>query len=341
MEAEGVVPPTGGDLEIGVDFAATANYAMQQNDIPLVRSVTLTNRSSRALQGLRLRLWADPSIIDPEDRIVEAIDPGKDLVIRGLRPRLLRKALVALTEREVGQLHVEVWSGTTVLATRNEPIAVFAFNEWIASPSLPELTAAFVMPNDPAIETILGTARQVLTRDGDRDASLSGYQSGDPRKAWSMAAAIYQAIASLGLGYIVPPASFEKTGQKVRTPGQILDARLATCLDLTFLYAACCEQAGLNPLVTLLDGHAFGGLWLVPERLLSAATDDAALLRKRIDLHEMLAVELTGLCHHPPLPFAQAIDEARRRLTDDASFVRSLDVGMARAAGIRPVPISL
>ena len=340
MEGAGATLPVHEGLGVDIDFVATANYAMQQNDVPLVRSITIQNRTGRAFSGFKIRLWTDPPVIEPVERIVDLIDSGKDVVLRDVRPTLLRKALLAVTERVAGQVHVQITCDGAVVGSRSEPLAILAFNEWIAYPPLPELTAAFVMPNDPAVEKILGAARQVLLGAGDRDGALSGYQSGDSKKAWGIAAAIYQAIGAFGIGYVVPPASFEKTGQKVRTPSQILDAKLATCLDLTFLYAACCEQAGLNPLVTFLKGHAFAGVWLLPERLRTGATDDASLLRKRIDLHEMLGVELTGLCRPQPLPFVQAIDEARKRLADDGEFERSIDVGMARAAGIRPLPLS-
>ncbi len=338
MEARDGILSTATGLGIEVAFAASINYAMQQNDVPLVRDVTLRNETGAHLSGLEVRLWTEPAVIDPEERTIQLLPAGESICLRDIRPLLLRAQLVDRTEREVGHLHVEVTSGDAVLGFRREPIAILAYNEWDASAPLHELTAAFVLPNDPAVETILVKARGVLARSGDPDASLSGYQTGDPRKVWGVVSAIYQAAASFGIGYVVPPASFEKTGQKVRTPSQILETKLATCLDLAFLFAACCEQAGLNSLVTLLKGHAFTAVWLVPERLPAAVTGDAAFLRKRVDLHEMIAVELTGICRKEPLPFPQALEEARLALADDAKFERAVDVRAARSAGIRPIP---
>ena len=57
--------------------------------------------------------------------------------------------------------------------------------------------------------------------------------------------------------YVLPPASFEKSGQKVRGPSEILERRLGTCLDTSLFYAACLEQAGLQPLIVLTDGPRF------------------------------------------------------------------------------------
>ena len=43
-------------------------------------------------------------------------------------------------------------------------------------------------------------------------------------------AAIYRAIAELGIRYINPPASFETTGQKVRFPSDIVAPRFEPCI---------------------------------------------------------------------------------------------------------------
>ena len=41
-----------------------------------------------------------------------------------------------------------------------------------------------------------------------------------------------------------------------------MEQRLGTCMDLTLLYAACLEALGLHPLLVMMDGHIFAGVWL-------------------------------------------------------------------------------
>src|SRR3546814_5829719 len=82
----------------------------------------------------------------------------------------------------------------------------------------------------------------------------------------------------------LPPASFERNGQKIRTPGEVLDNGIATCLDSAVLFASALEQIGLRPLIAFTEGHAICGLWLQPQTLPSLITDDPAELRKHIDL---------------------------------------------------------
>ena len=43
---------------------------------------------------------------------------------------------------------------------------------------------------------------------------MNGYQSGDPRRAYMLAAAIWSAVTGLGLTYAVPPASFEREDRR-------------------------------------------------------------------------------------------------------------------------------
>ena len=90
----------------------------------------------------------------------------------------------------------------------------------------------------------------------------------------------------------------------MRSPGDILDRkRLATCLDSALLFAACLEQAHLNPVVVLTRGHAFVGVWLKDDGFSAAVVDDAQMLRKRRDLDDLIFVETTLLTQMPPARF--------------------------------------
>src|SRR5690606_28588916 len=110
------------------------------------------------------------------------------------------------------------------------------------------------------------TASEVLARHG-QPAGLDGYQSGDPRRAYLLCAALWSAVAGEGITYAAPPSSFEQTGQKTRRPGVVLGDRLATCLDTTLLFAAGIEALGLNPVIVMQQGHCFVGAWIVEKTL--------------------------------------------------------------------------
>ena len=80
------------------------------------------------------------------------------------------------------------------------------------------------------------------------------------KRAWELTSAIWAAVARMKLDYALPPASFEQTGQKVRSPSHVTEHGLATCFDLALFFCAAIEQAGLNPVLVFTKGHAFAGV---------------------------------------------------------------------------------
>lgn len=115
----------------------------------------------------------------------------------------------------------------------------------------------------------------------EKSSALNEYEGGSKR-AWQLASAV--GVARMKLDYALPPASFEQTGQKVRSPSQIADSGLATCFDLTLLFCAALEQMGLNPVIVFTKGHAFVGLWLKPEEFTTTVVDDVTAIRKRVKI---------------------------------------------------------
>lgn len=99
-----------------------------------------------------------------------------------------------------------------------------------------QLLPAFAMPNDPGVAPILWAAAERLAAHG-HPRGLDGYQYQSPQRAYMLTAAIYSAIAGMGLHY-AEPASFESRGQKIRRQMTVEQERLATCLDITLLFAA-------------------------------------------------------------------------------------------------------
>ena len=329
---------------LDVDIAAVPfiNFAMQQNDVPIFAGVRLKNNSDRTFTGLMLRVTTDPTVTAVAERPLSPLVPGDEIVVKDLHPRLLREALAAQTERELGELRVELLENGTPIFRQVQRLEVLAANEWSGALRFPELLAAFVLPNQPAVEQVLGRARDLLL-EHTGNASINGYQKQDTARILAEAAAIYGAIAKSGITYSNPPASFERTGQKIRLPEQMFDFRLGTCLDLAVLYAGCLELAGLHPLVVLIQGHAFVAIWLKDTTFKQTVTEDAAALRKRIELGEMVAVECVCMAQTPPATFQSAQGLGRTRLADcitggSAVFQYALDVAMARKARIRPLP---
>ena len=323
---------------IEVEHDRTVNYAMQQNDVPVIKALRIRNESDDATRDLLVRITTEPAFAASWEGRVTAIKPGETFSLGVIDLPLSHDFLAGLTERVAGSLLVEVLQDNTVLSTSTQRVDVLAYDEWNGLQSIPEILAAFVTPNHPVVESVLSDAAGILGI-WTGNTAISGYQSRDPQRVAFTAAAIYTALQQRNIRYINPPASFEETGQKIRLPDRIQESRLATCLDLSVLTASCLEQAGLHPLVAITSGHAFVGVWLEDETFADVATDDLLRLRKRVELGQITLFETTLLTNEPNVPFEQGVKEALKHLENESAFRCVLDIHRARKSRIRPLPL--
>lgn len=335
-----VATPATRNLVRHLTYDPRVNLALQQNAVPVVHELRLENQDPEPLEDLTLAVWAEPDLCARWERRLARLEGEAtwDVGIPDLS--LPPQRLANLVEREAGRLCLEVSSQGEVLLSETHPLELLAYNEWGGTRSLPESLAAFVMPNHPAVETLLRQARQHLER-WTGNPAFEGYQGRDPNRARLQAAAIFSAIADLDITYVGLPASFEKSGQKVRTPDQLLEARMGNCLDLTLLMAAAMEQAGLHPMLVLVQGHAFPGVWLEERSLPQPVGDDPLSLRKRAEVGEMAFFDSSAAASRPRVSFEQAEEVARKALGEVQAFEYAVDVKASRHARIRPLPIRL
>lgn len=328
-------------IKISAAVATKIGFATHQNAIPVLRELSLS-APGEAAENLTLSLSADPPFVLPRSWRIDAIGAGDMVHVTDRHLALNATMLHDLTENLVGTLHLALTGADGIaLADVSYPVELLAHNHWGGMGSMAELLPAFVMPNDPAVDRLLKGASDVLRRAGKPDG-IDGYHSGKRERVWEMASAIWSSVAGLRLSYALPPASFEQAGQKIRTPSQIFDGRLATCLDTALLFAAALEQACLNPLLVLTQGHAFVGVWLQPVEFATLITEEAAALRRRLDLDDLILFETTLATHNPPASFSQAMATARRQIEEDADarFEMAVDVRRARMQKIRPLGVA-
>jgi len=313
------------------------NYAFQQNAIPVIKELRFQN-DGIPRKDVLIRVSTEPTFAPVAEVRLQSIEADQTFRVAPLDLKLSHDFLVALDERLVGWLKVEVFHAGQALCSVTEPISLLARNEWCGLVSLPEILAAFILPNDPAVMTVLGRASDLL-REHTARGSFTGYQDKNRKRAWEQVAAIYRAIGELGIRYIVPPASFETTGQKVRLPSDILEQRFGTCLDLALLFAACCEQAGLRPLVLIHDGHAYAGCWLEERMMPEPSSDDLQHVRKLVTEELITVFETTVVAGERPGTLKDAERGAKEHLLTEKTFRLFLDVHGARGARIHPLPI--
>jgi len=215
-------------------------------------------------------------------------------------------------------------------------IELLGKDEWGGLAELPEIIAAFVQPNDPAVQAVLRDASKLLEKAGQK-SSIEGYQSQSPKRVSTIVSAIWSAVCQLDLTYAVCPASFESQGQKIRKPSKVFETKLATCLDLSVFFASCLEQAGLHSVIFFTNDHVAIGCWLQDEDFSTSVIDSLQALRKRFQLKELLFFETTLTTNRPPTSFKFAVEETVKLLNNEQDFALAVDINRARHSKIRPV----
>ena len=301
---------TAAALVLTLDADPTLGYASIQNDIPVVRSLRVHNATAKSHVNVVVTVSCIPAFAEGARIRFASLVPGETREISPVDLKADHDYLRQLNEAERATIRVCATVDDEVLANTSVDVLVLAYDQWAGTRGLVELISAFVMPNDLAVDVLLGKASQLLRR-ADSALSMDGYQSKHRDNVWKQVSAFYSTIAAENLQYAEPPSSFTSDGQKVRTPDRIVAGRVATCLDLALLFASCLEQAGLRPVLVFKEGHAFVACWLIPTNFPLAVVDDVQAIRKRVLSGELLVFECTGVAASQRVSLRNAVGRAR------------------------------
>lgn len=325
------------ELPITINAFASPKFslAQQQNSVPIINELYIENNTDEKIEKIEIEVVSDPLFLTPKTWHIDSLSPARRFSLNDLNIDVSRKFLSQLTEAVKGTITVTA-KFDDFITSKTLHIDVLAPDEWGGIGYLPELTSAFCLPNDPSISIILREVAEGLERAG-LDVSLEGYQSKDRKRVWQLVSAIYNAICERKIVYTNPPASFEKIGQKVRSPSRIIQEGLGTCFDLALLFASCLEQIGLNPLILITKNHAFVGCWLINDDFSIAAQDDAQAVRKRVKLGEMILIETTFVTKRPTPSLSRATQAAYDHLENEDEFEYAIDIKRSRMNAIKPI----
>ncbi len=325
---------------IFVNFSPKINYACHQNDIAILKELKIKNTKDIAWADVKITMESSFSFIKPKTWQIKNMNSGEEIVLKDRRIDLDSDSLRNLEEAVSGSVTFILEADKIIIEKLELPIQVLAYNEWGGIEYIPELLAAFVMPNSSGIDSILGETGRMLAKN-NKDSSLNGYCDNNASKVWDMVSALYTVLSSKNFTYCLAPTSFEYNGQKIRLAKDILNNRVVTCLDAVVLFASALEQMGLYPVIVVIKGHAFAGVWLKPTSLGDMIIDSAEQLRKRIVLNELLVFEAVAISNSPAPKFSTAKSLAEEKIAygNDDSFEYMLDIHMTRAHKIRPLSL--
>ena len=327
-------------VEVGGQFHGTINFAMQQNYVPIIKYIRISNVSGAVLENLKLKISFEPQFARPYETKIEQIQTDTPIEISPIHVILSPEYLLSLTEKIVGNINVEIFDENECIYSHDDTIELLAYDEWSGLLVMPEIISAFVTPNHPRISELVHKAETFLMK-WTKDPSFSGYQTNNPRHVKLQMAAIYAALQEENIVYHMPPASYEKIGQRVRLVNSVLEQKKGTCLDLSILYASCLEAVGLHPILIFIAGHAFLGCWLEQDTFPDCIQDDISAITKRLaqGIDEICVVECTDYVVGKNVDFDKAEKHAQDHLLNHGDFLLAVDIMRSRGSGIRPIPM--
>lgn len=124
------------------------------------------------------------------------------------------------------------------------------------------LLACFVTPNDPIVQYYTQNIQEKILQ--GEAASVNK----DPQEAVRFLAGIYQATLQSGMVYSgtkgIPSSlqDYSQMSQHNRLPREVITGNTGLCLELSLLYASVLSNAGLEPIIFMVPGHAYPGFKL-------------------------------------------------------------------------------
>jgi superfamily I DNA and/or RNA helicase len=320
------------------DFLPCLNFSMQHNHYNSLIACNLMNDSEMSWENIEITIEGE--MLDTSAIHIDVVPPGTHIEIKDLSINVNPSLLIELTEGIDSKFRLIFNMDGKCLLNKEFSIKLMAYDQWTGISINPELLASFVTPNCSLLPKVNVVTSKFLEQ-WTGSSALDEYQSQNPNRVRLQVAAIYEALRNEALIYATIPASFEKYGQRIRTVDKVLTEKLATCIDLSILFASCLESIGINPILVFTKGHCFVGAWLVNDSYNKTVSDDGSFLLKSSSdgLNEIVVVESTCLTSSSPINFDEAVILAKNHLFEEQNFECFIDVYRARINGIRPLPL--
>lgn len=331
----------GADMENLITFGGVSvrqiNYAMQQNDVPIFRSITMKNNTSEELSDVTVRITFDPDFAHPYSSGHIYIAPGETVELSPVNISLSYDYLLGLTHKKDCHVTLEAVCGDKVIGKRTDSIELLAYDQWTGSMLMPEMICAFITPDHPKVREVIAKASEYMN-EWCGDPSFAGYSNRSAINVKMQMGAIYAALHDENIAYTAPNESYE-AAQRVRLPNIVLESRMGTCLDLSVLYCACLESVGLNSLLIFTNNHAFAGCWIEEETFSDAIKYNCTSIRKRISkgVDILSVVECTDFAAGKTADLETAEKHAAEMLEDAEGFSFAVDVKRSRLVGVCPM----
>jgi len=331
------------DLIIKLDVENCISFLLQQNGHDLIHHIFITNISKMDYNDVTIAVSYSTGIIQTNDIFISLLKSGETTDISKFVTKFNVPILSSITESINDSISFDVFTEEhKKIATISKPVEILTFDSYGGDILDRSLIAGFVTPNDIMVKELDNKFALEISSLNHGNGSFVEYQSGDKNDVLLQLNAIYNVLLNEGIGYMTPPASFLKFGQRIRMPFEVLKNKRGTCLDLSILFAACMENVGLKAVIIFTSKHAFVGCHLENTCNKNNESEDLGGLyddcQKGIDKFRI--IETTLCCAGNSSSFDQACISAEKTLELEFKHGGTIvDISTCRINKIQALPL--
>ena len=290
-------------VEISAEILPYVSYLHYHNQLPIIPAFSIRAIDGKSHSDIKIVV----DLVSGTTKFAETLeldlgDIGPAVREELVSIKLLSELFAAIASNQLAELSFAVYQSDISLGSGSFSTELYPLNSWRRSEALRSdalLLASFSQPGDKSIPELVSKSRAIkhkMTDDSGRALSQNsvGYQAG-PDSVIAETKALYEAIQQLNLEYSNPFPNFNLQGQPIRTVSQIIEDKSATCLDTAMMMSSCLTFVGLHPVVMVVPGHAFVGVWLT-DHFLSNPVEDLIEIAGLIRGGRILIFETTTLC---------------------------------------------
>lgn len=230
----------------------------------------LTNNSKSIVKNLKVSYDVPGYIDETELKKVAVLLPGQSVIVNCF-PKF-KEDIVEKRTASKERVNIKIEGLNVEEQTESFPIEIKGRNEFvythipsdeIISPAEivdnADILSCFVTPEDPVIKYFTQQIQEKILK--GEDASVSNSEE----EAIRFLAGIYEATYKSHMVYSgtsgVPTAmdDVQSIVQSLRLPREVVTGKTGLCIELSVLYASILMNAGLDPIIFLIPGHAYPG----------------------------------------------------------------------------------
>ena len=328
-------------LKISMEYLKKINYSLLNSGKKVIENIIFENDSEEDFKDLICKISFLPEFLTPISFGISFIGKHQKIKEENIVAPINFDYFYSLNESFVASIVIELFKGEELLLKQTYNTEILTYDEWDGNSCGVQHLASFVLPNDKEVKNVVNGAKEYLAKLTNNNGQFVAYQSGNKEDVLNQISSIFYALKSLNISYCVPKASFEKEGQKVRLPLEIVNTKLSTCLDTSLLMAGTLEAIGLNPLIILIDGHAFVGVWLNQFVYPSVVIEDEAYLINQSAAQNLILLETTLITNSNQVTFKEVYESGRKNLYKKTNLFYAIDIKSARNSSIKPLPIKI